>query len=324
MLGADALNLTLGRLVYSRFAEFLPLLGAFLIANNDITKPIPGFVAYNITDGIMATDVTGWFSRWLLCQEFKSCSIILCISIRATGRLTLRHAASFIIGITCMTPIIVLPIVMGDWWGFVNALSMLLSILVRKVIMDQNRHAISTAARQAFDTSKDVVKTFWTLPTGTVITIYTPRRILTDVLLTNPRPHRLRLYNAARALGWVAFGCHVISLGMTTLFNQIISVALLLLATVMVVYRFGEREYLIGNDIVICRCDAKGERFRAATYARLDLSGKEEESMVLWNLFPHKTNTEWWSKYRDCVRQGNSGFTSWDEKLAGYYDEKVV
>lgn len=45
-----------------------------------------------------------------------------------------------------MTPIIVLPIVMGDWWGFVNALSMLLSILVRKVIMDQNRHAISTAA----------------------------------------------------------------------------------------------------------------------------------------------------------------------------------
>ncbi|PWY88048.1 hypothetical protein BO94DRAFT_535060 [Aspergillus sclerotioniger CBS 115572] len=324
MLGADDINLTVGRLVYSRFTEYLPVLGAFIIANNEMTKPIPGFVAYNITDGIMATDVTGWFSRWLLCQDFTTCSTTLRLVVQPKSNLVKRDAIGLFIGILSMAPVIIFPVIMGDWWGFVNSMSMLISIIVRKVIVHQNRTAISRSALQAYDTSSEAVKTFWTLPTGTVVTIYTPRGVLTNTLLTNPRPGHPRLYKLMRAIGWVGFGCHVISLGMTTLFNQIVTVAVLLVSTVIVVHRIGEDEHLIGENIAVSRHDDLEEQFRAATYARLELSEKEEQSMVLWNLFPHESNTAWWVRYRDCVQRGHGAFKGWDRKLTQQFTESEV
>jgi hypothetical protein len=49
----------LGGLVRYRYLEYPSLLGAFVIAGNDIVKPIPGFTLYNVSDGIQATDVAG-------------------------------------------------------------------------------------------------------------------------------------------------------------------------------------------------------------------------------------------------------------------------
>jgi len=71
ILGQAELDLTLGSLVRNRLTEFLPVLAAFVVAGDNITKAIPGFTVYNITDGIVATDVAGWFARWLLLQDFK-------------------------------------------------------------------------------------------------------------------------------------------------------------------------------------------------------------------------------------------------------------
>ncbi|PYI07808.1 hypothetical protein BO78DRAFT_396151 [Aspergillus sclerotiicarbonarius CBS 121057] len=106
---------------------------------------------------------------------------------------------------------------------------------------------------------------------------------------------------------------------MTTLFNQIVSVVVLLASTLIVVHRIGEGEHLIGENIAVSRHDDLEEQFRAATYARLGLSEKEEQSMVLWNLFPHESNTAWWVRYRDCVQRSRGAFKGWDRKLTAIY-----
>ena len=54
LLGASEMDEALGGLV-----RYLSLLGAFVIAGNDIVKPIPGFTLYNVSDGIQATDIAG-------------------------------------------------------------------------------------------------------------------------------------------------------------------------------------------------------------------------------------------------------------------------
>jgi hypothetical protein len=72
---------------------------------------------------------------------------------------------------------------------------------------------------------------------GKAITIYAPCGIITEVLLTNPKPLHPRLYLFVRALGWLGFACHVVSLGMAALVNQLITAAIIMTATVLVANR---------------------------------------------------------------------------------------
>lgn len=99
-----------------------------------------------------------------------------------------------------------------------------------------------------------------------------------------------------RALGWLAFGVHVIALGITSLFCQLPTVSLLIVATVLAVWQVGTDQEHIGRRIEAKREGAQVP-FRAAAYARLDLTSAQEDSMVLWNLFPHRSNESWWNKY---------------------------
>jgi hypothetical protein len=48
ILGVTEVDYAVGRLVQSYFTDCLPLLGAYTIASNQVTEPIPGFVLYNI------------------------------------------------------------------------------------------------------------------------------------------------------------------------------------------------------------------------------------------------------------------------------------
>jgi len=91
LLGTQELDIAIGRLVTNHFTEYLPLLGAYIIAGESITKPIPGFVLYNITDGICATDVTGWFARWLMCQKLSPSSSTITIGTLDPPRPTSTH-----------------------------------------------------------------------------------------------------------------------------------------------------------------------------------------------------------------------------------------
>lgn len=71
LLGTEGLRQSISRLVPNRFVEYLPLLAPQIIADNTITHVVPGFTLYNITDGVLAIDLSAWLTRWLLCQDFN-------------------------------------------------------------------------------------------------------------------------------------------------------------------------------------------------------------------------------------------------------------
>lgn len=319
MLGAAEVDQIVGRLVRSRYTDYLPLLGAYTIASNQITKPIPGFVLYNVTDGIMATDLNGWFTRWLLGASLTPTSSSVLISVQTKSRSCGWSTSAIMIGTLANSVILFFAIITTDWWGIVNGISLALSVLVRQIILGQNRHAVDasvTEKRRLQGAPETMVKVFLTMPTGKAITIKAPRDIVINCLLTNPQPHRASLYRNMQILGWLAFGSHVVSLGMMTLLNQLLTICILIAGTVLVLYHIGDEENSIGSSLQLTCSIATGKAFRAAAYARLELTEDEEDSMIRWNLFPHKSNLHWWNRYMQAKADEAHGFTDWERNLA--------
>ena len=298
MLGADEVNKFVGRLSSSRVTEYLPLVSSFVIANDGIKSAIPGFELYNVSDGICATDIVGWFSRWLLSQRLTYNSTTLTINTRQStsqSRDGCKLAAG--IGGTVCFLIILIPIMISDWWGLVNATGLGVSVLVRSVILDANRYAIDQSARTSTRQSNTVVKVFCTMSNGCVVTIYAPRGIVTQCLLSEPRLADQKRYFIARMVGWVAFLVHVVALGMASLPNQLLTVLILAASTTCVALRVGSNDECIGQQVVIQRFDDHGpDKSMASCFARLRLSREEEEGMVAWKLMPQTRNEVWWRK----------------------------
>ena len=70
LLGAEEINASVGRLVRSRWLEYLPFLGAYVIAGNRFRQKEAGFNLYNITQGIHTPDLAPWLTRWMKSQDF--------------------------------------------------------------------------------------------------------------------------------------------------------------------------------------------------------------------------------------------------------------
>ncbi|KAK2048732.1 hypothetical protein LZ31DRAFT_550105 [Colletotrichum somersetense] len=312
LLGSEALDTVLGQMICNPVTQYLPLLGGQIIASNSIVSPRIGFALYNVNDGIKATDLAGWFARWLSCEGAQFSGTTLRIRREKRPAAPAKRLIGLASGALGLLPL-VLGILIVDWWAVVNGLVMAASVLVRLVVMNQNHRALDLSAMGADGTSSEMVRCFVTLPDGKAITIMTTRGIVLDCLLTDPRPPHPRLYQAARIAGWAAFGIHVVVLGMSPLICQLPTVVVMLTATVATVYQVGADLYRIGHEICISRDDAE-ERFRAAAYARLQLSEEEEISMVNWHLFPQKTNTMWWQKYKDYAK--DMKFSNWNKTLA--------
>jgi hypothetical protein len=71
LLGSDEVKLYIGRLVTSRWLEYMPLLGTFVIAGDRFKEKMPSFNIYNISAGINTPELSSWFTRWMLAQEFE-------------------------------------------------------------------------------------------------------------------------------------------------------------------------------------------------------------------------------------------------------------
>lgn len=317
ILGANEVDVAVGRLVYNYITEWLPLLGAYTIASNQITRAIPGFVLYNVTDGIMATDLSSWTTRWLLSFPLTYTSTRIRVRPAPGTMSSTRSISALILGLMVFALITVFPVVMSDWWGLTNAISMGISVLVRKAVVSQNRQSIRDAATQKWKGPDDYISTFITLPSGQAVTVYAPRSIIVNCFLTNPRPPSPRVYIWMRALGWISFGIHVASIGMARLFNQIVSVIVLVGSSVLVVSQVGELPYSIPPGLCIDVIEGDPAEMRSAAYARLELSESEEKSMRKWNLFPHKSNVGWWNRYRQAIDEHKKGahIECWDEAL---------
>jgi len=142
----------------------------------------------------------------------------------------------------------------------------------------------------------------------------------------------------ARAMCWLAFGVHAVSLGMACLAMQIIIVSLTLVCSVAAVQgweienRQDDKTY-VGNRLVVSSYHLPGEDFRAKVYAQLGLGADEEQNMVEWDSMPQRSNSIWWGafeRYRDRLvetqRKGADAakwdvgiLNSWGDRLAEAY-----
>ncbi|KAJ4044346.1 hypothetical protein NW756_004679 [Fusarium oxysporum] len=280
IFGAEEVNKSIGNLVQSWVTEYLPVLGTHVIAGNQILNPIPGFFLYNITDGVVATDVSAWFARWMQSYPLTYSATTITLKVERGFPQAVRHIISVTIGFLAFAPLVILTVMMRDPWGMANFVSIGLTIIVRRLMLYELRTSIDRAIDNLDETHNDNVKVFLTLPDGRAVTIRGPRMVVVNVLLTDPRPSRPRLYLMMRLIAWLAFGAHAISLGMSTLFHQILAVTTLLLGTLLTCCHIGDREAIIGQRLRLDVDLGDPAWTRSSAYARLDLSQVEEQRMV--------------------------------------------
>ncbi|KFA81943.1 hypothetical protein S40288_11190 [Stachybotrys chartarum IBT 40288] len=298
IFGAEQMDVAVGNLVESWVTDWLPILGSYVVASNKITSPNPGFVLYNITDGIVATDVSPWFTRWLMSYPLTYAATTITLRGNARPMHPAHLAISIVIGGLAALSVILLTAMTRDWWGIANISSLLVSVATRQLVVAQLRASIDQTMRQIIQDLGEDVKIFLTMPDGRAVTIRGSRKIVTSCLLTNPRPPHPRAYFLARVLCWLAFGIHAVSLGMSMLIHQIVSVVILLGATAITAGRVADRSSNIGSHLVLDVDPGDANWFRSPVYARLGMTPTEEDCMIHWNLLPQRTNEFWWTRYR--------------------------
>jgi hypothetical protein len=259
LLGAQEIDHAIGRLVPSRWLEYMPLLAGHVIAGDRFRQKKPAFNWYNVTSGIHTTDLAAWFSRWLMAQDFTPTRTVVWWEVRDQRRRRPGHQwgrgqrlddkdIAALMSLCTMGVLIAMAVLSGDWYGFANGVALALSILVRAYIVRANRAAIDAAVERTlggrFQTAPTVddschVKTLMILPDSTAITVFVPETLIRTVFVCNPTPRSAMMYDLARAIGWVAFGVHIVALGMAQLVSQLCTVALLIVSTVLVCYRVG-------------------------------------------------------------------------------------
>ncbi|KAI0008848.1 hypothetical protein F4779DRAFT_418493 [Xylariaceae sp. FL0662B] len=284
MLGAEEIDRSVGRLMSSRYVDFLPLLGAFVIASNRFTHKKPGFTLYNLTSGIQTTELAGWFTRWIQAQDFSQVRDVVEWQVAARP-LRARHfvLGLLLVGVPLNGILVALTVLSGDWWGFANAMAMVLSVAVRLALVAQVREGIdktvaraNTAARERYAGSLEsykkkmrefeslgvsftkekrpdppaspfiIAKTIIVTDDSKVITVRAPDYLIGPVFTKNPEVPHPWLYMVTRYIGWAAFALHIVSLGMAALVTQIYTVVLIMMATVLSTYKIGCDDWKLG------------------------------------------------------------------------------
>lgn len=250
LLGADEVNLSVGTLQRRRYTEYLPLLAAFVVSGNRFTIEQPGFVLYNLSDGITSTELKGWFTRWLMSQKINNATTVFeWKSAQKKGR-----RVSFIapaLSVSLVTPLLVCTALMGDWYGVGNSIAIIVSIFTRIYLLAQLRRARnfqiqelrSSRPQEPVNSSDSAtekpreqpaaedIKTLCVIRSdGKMVTIKVPAEVLGTFIKDSTVQNR-HLYTWARRVGWLALGAHMCILGMCTLFTQIYTVVLLVLST---------------------------------------------------------------------------------------------
>lgn len=300
MLGGPEMSLAVGNLTFNRLTEFLPILGAYTVPSNDFTQPLSGFVLFNITDSVVSSTFSGWFSRWLLAQNASENNSVFTWSVHHQPPHRRKVWLAMAIGMftNCITTLV--PFLLGDWYGLASAICIDTSIFVRWYLVKQNREALNQAATTE-DTRRtaDMVKTLCFLRDNKVVTVLAPRNVVINCFLSTPKPQRHRLYSSVRVLGWLVFAGFVVTIGQATLIVQLIIVGLTLLATILTAQGTSSDVAEVGNNLKATRKERYNpSKRRIGTYSALDLSPEEEDAMVDWNLVPGRKNKKWWDEYR--------------------------
>ena len=166
LLGAEEVNSAVGRLVTNAYLEHLPLLGAFVIAGDRFTEKAAGFNLYNISKGIHTTDLSAWLTRWMLSQDFEVTRNYVKWSVTEPRTRTKEIAIGLIISFVLNGFLVAMTVLSRDWYGFANAISMIVSIMVRSYVIGQQRAAmddtvvaVMNAAKRKHEESSNKLKT---------------------------------------------------------------------------------------------------------------------------------------------------------------------
>ncbi|KAF2670016.1 hypothetical protein BT63DRAFT_478234 [Microthyrium microscopicum] len=303
LVGADPLRASLARLVPSKF-EYLPLFASQIFVDNTITASVPGFTLYNITDGILSTDLSTWWARWLLCQEitFNTTKFDIDSIDKPRSSSTIIWIVTIVASLLANACLIVVPFLMGDWYGLAASVSLIATTLTRNYMLVSLRQSVDRLVSRA-DNQATPVKLLLVLPSNRMVTIYTTRGITTEVLLTEATPSNERLYSLARVMTWIASGILVVCLGSACLAVQLIIISTTVGATVAVTQQVGCDEHHIGTKLEIKQRVHEGGESRKHVYVQLDLNAEQEAALLSWHFMPMEYNKHWWTAYRGLVEE---------------------
>jgi hypothetical protein len=321
LLGADEVNQSVGTLQHRRFTEYLPLLAAFVIAGDRFVAEQPGFVLYNLTDGITSTELKGWFTRWLMSQPVNNATTVLEWQ-ELDEEWSLESAIAPALSCVLVIPLLVITVLVGDWYGVGNAAAIIISIVTRVYLLSKRRHVRDRAAKvKKGDEGLPLKRLCIIRSDGKMVTCKVPKSVLKTFVNQGP-VDRPKFYHCARWLCWLALGVHMCILGMCSLFTQIYTVLLLVLSTWWFTSDFfwdlGRKQKAkfpdgtkvtaipFNRDWKVEQTDHPKETAdgvecdkRQWAWARLNLNEEEEKAMDLWNLFPIEVkNKEWLPEYK--------------------------
>jgi len=292
LIGAEEVSNAVGALQHNRFTEYLPLFGQFLVAEDRLTTPLPGYTLYNISDGVYIPVISGWFSRWLfanLDDRLNGGTHMTWSVTCKTRRSAAIEIVAIAIGILGNGGLLAVSALQGDYYGVANAAAMIVSVLVRRVILNGKRKSLNGRVRASEsrrlanngNLDNELVGILITTPDGNAALCRVHRAWMRFLI-----PDLAEASYVARAIGWIAFATHVVCIGQAYLLSQLCSVGLLVIATALTIFHFGnDREEVGGNIRIIL-----GEPKRARRDALLELVASSKEQQVLqdfWQL-PHK------------------------------------
>lgn len=357
LLGAEQVNNHVGKLVRSRWLEYLPLLGAYVIASDAFTEKQPGFQLYNFSDNIYTPDLAGWFTRWLTEQDFQTSGTCMEWKINSKPYSFLHDIwLALVIGVVVQAGFIVITVLMGDWWGLANAMSMVISTVARvylvgrntawldRAVVEETKRAIEKTDPKAFPPDQKIsnkmvfdqdlvrklgeAKIVVVLPDARAAVLFIPECLVLNCFVYNPKPPNTRdetkrvrtwpvrkreankkeqhvprellYYTFVRWIGWIAFGAHVVTIGMSDLVSQLITVVVIVVPTFLILSGFGCDDFHVGTRLRANIIDLPPEEERprrADMYAFLQLTSEQEDSLEKWNLAAHRANTRFWEAY---------------------------
>lgn len=234
LLGSEEVSKSIGSLQRRRFSEFFPLLAGFVVAGDYFTDGQSGYALFNITAGIYTTEIKPWFTRWLSLQDDNSETTVFTFetSPRTKTFDPIGDLIAPVLSYGVLLTLLACTVVMGDWPGIANFSAILASMGVPNFLVSQRRTATNNVAVETNPTPKKKMSTmFVTRADGRMVTIYAPFSVVQTFCIKNCDPPNPFLYHLARAVGWLFFGGHIVILGMSSLFTQLITVALLVLPT---------------------------------------------------------------------------------------------
>ncbi|KAJ5192194.1 hypothetical protein N7449_008336 [Penicillium cf. viridicatum] len=168
---------------------------------------------------------------------------------------------------------------------------MAVSVISRQFMVARLRSSIDKTIQSLKEDPGPDVKVFITLPSGKAVTIFGPRMIVVSCLLAEAQPTQPQFYYLMRMASWAAFGAHAITLGMSDLFNQVLTVVILLLSTYLTARHAGGYREAIGTQFCLEVDMGDPGLPCGAAYIRLDMSTTEENSMVHWSMMPQRSNS---------------------------------